>query len=56
MKSVPILMNVSYTTLRNGLTCFILSNICQTLFYRTSNKLERAHLLVIELEHPIFGF
>ena len=31
----------------------ILSNIDQT---RTSNKLERVHLLVIELEHPIFGF
>ena len=31
----------------------ILSNIEQT---RTSNELKRVHLLVIELEHPIFGF
>ena len=28
----------------------------RTPFYRTSNKLERVHLLVIELEHLIFGF
>ena len=27
----------------------------QTPLYRTSNKLERVHLLVIEFEHPIFG-
>ena len=25
-------------------------------FYQTSNELERVHLLVIELKHPIFGF
>ena len=31
----------------------IFSNIDRT---RTSNELERVHLLVIELEHPIFGF
>ena len=30
--------------------------MCWTPFYWTSNKLERGHLLVIELEHPIFGF
>ena len=28
----------------------------RTPFYRTSNELERVHLLVIELERPIFGF
>ena len=28
----------------------------QTPFYRTSNELECVHLLVIEHEHPIFGF
>ena len=27
-----------------------------TPFYRTLNELERVHLLLIELEHPIFGF
>ena len=34
----------------------ILSNIDRTRIFRTSNELERVHLLVIELEHPIFGF
>ena len=28
----------------------------QTSFFQTSNKLKHVHLLVIELEHPIFGF
>ena len=28
----------------------------RTSVFRTSNELERVHLLVIELEHPIFGF
>ena len=28
----------------------------RTPFYRTSNELERVRLLVIELEHLIFGF
>ena len=28
----------------------------QTPFYRTSNELEHVHLLMIELEHPIFSF
>ena len=27
-----------------------------TLFFQTLNELERVHQLVIELEHPIFGF
>ena len=26
------------------------------IVFRTSNKLKRVHLLVIELEHPGFGF
>ena len=26
------------------------------IIFRTSNELERVHLLVIELEHTIFGF
>ena len=26
------------------------------IFFRTLNKLERVHLLVIELKHPNFGF
>ena len=28
----------------------------RTSFFRTSNRLEHVHLLIIELEHPIFGF
>ena len=28
----------------------------RTSFFQSSNKLERVHILVIELEHPIFGF
>ena len=28
----------------------------RTSFFRTSNGLERVHLLLIELKHPIFGF
>ena len=34
----------------------LLNELTQTLFFRTSNELERVHLMVIELEHPIFGF
>ena len=30
--------------------------MCRTPFYRTYNELEHVHLLVIELEPPIFGF
>ena len=26
------------------------------IIFRTSNELERVHILVIELEHPFFGF
>ena len=33
-----------------------LIELTQTSIFRTSNELERVHLLVIELEHPIFGF
>ena len=41
-----------------GLTWFTKSSIEQTgpLVFRTSNGLKRVHLLVIELEHPLFGF
>ena len=28
----------------------------QTLFFLTSNELKHVHLLVIKLDHPIFGF
>ena len=28
----------------------------RTLVFQTLNKLEHVHRLVIELEHPIFGF
>ena len=28
----------------------------RTSVFRTLNELERVHLMVIELEHPIFGF
>ena len=28
----------------------------QTSFFRTPNELERVHILVIELEYPIFCF
>ena len=34
----------------------LLIELTRTSFFRTSNKLERVHLLVIEFEHPIFGF
>ena len=30
--------------------------LTRTSFFRTLNELKRVHLLVIELEHPIFGF
>ena len=28
----------------------------RTSFFQTSNELEHVHLMVIKLEHPIFGF
>ena len=34
----------------------VLFELTRTSLFRTSNELERVHLLVIELEHPIFGF
>ena len=36
----------------------ILSNIerTRTPYFRTSNELKRVHVMVIQLEHPIFGF
>ena len=34
----------------------LLIELTRTSFFRTSNELERVHLLIIELEHPIFGF
>ena len=34
----------------------LLMELTQTSFFRTLNKLERVHLLVIALEHPILGF
>ena len=41
-----------------ALTIFtkLLIELTRTSFFRTSNELERVHLMVIELEHPIFGF
>ena len=34
----------------------LLFELTRTSLFRTSNELERVHLLIIELEHPIFGF
>ena len=34
----------------------LLFELTRTSLFRTSNELEHVHLLVIELEHPIFGF
>ena len=34
----------------------LLIELTWTSFSRTSNELERVHLIVIELKHPIFGF
>ena len=34
----------------------LLFEVTRTSLFRTSNELERVHLLVIELEHLIFGF
>ena len=34
----------------------LLIELTRTSFFRTSNKLKRVYVLVIELEHPIFGF
>ena len=34
----------------------LLIELTGTSFFRTSNELERVHLMVIELEHPIFAF
>ena len=34
----------------------LLIKLTWTLFFWTSNELEHIHLLVIKLEHPIFGF
>ena len=34
----------------------LLFELTRTSLFRTSNELERVHLLVIEPEHPIFGF
>ena len=35
---------------------FIEHRMNSNMIFRTWNELERVHLLVIELEHPIFGF
>ena len=43
--------NRAFTTLTKSLI-----ELTQTSFFRTSNELERVHLMVIELEHPILGF
>ena len=34
----------------------LLIELTRTSFFRTSNELERVHLMVIDLDHPIFGF
>ena len=34
----------------------LLIELTQTSIFPTWNDLERVHFLVIELEHPIFGF
>ena len=34
----------------------LLFELSRTSLFRTSNELERVHLLVIELEHHIFGY
>ena len=34
----------------------LLIELTRTSIFRTSNELERVHLMVIELEHPIFAF
>ena len=34
----------------------LLIELTRTSFFRTSNELERVHLMVIELEHHIFAF
>ena len=34
----------------------LLIELTRTSFLQTSNELEHVHLLVIKLEHPIFGF
>ena len=43
---------------QKALTKFMKSFIeqTQTSLFRTLNGLERVHVLLIELEHPIFGF
>ena len=43
--------NRAFTTLTKSLI-----ELTRTSFFRTSNELERVHLMVIELKHPIFGF
>ena len=43
--------NIAFTTWTKSLI-----ELTWTSFFRTSNKLKRVHLMVIERKHPIFGF
>ena len=54
----PSMQIADFTVCSDGSNT-ILSNIDRTrtsFFEHRMNELERVHLLVIELEHPIFGF